>query len=384
LHQQYKTILKNTGYLVGARGVNIIVRGLYAIALARFLGAEDYGLYSYALAWYLAFMPFTSLGLWAVVSRDYGQSESFGKRTIAQSLALRGVLSLITAAGCGLLGWWIHDDVATRELLIVFSVTVLGRALAVWVEHALNATGNSSLVFKLESFFRPLEAIGGLLILFSGGEILEVALMHGVVWSIQGLVAMYLMQRAVFSVTPEWNKRGITRLLRKGALLGVSSFLLVWFLQGPLLLARQASISLFELGQLALLLQVFTILSAIPQMFTTAALPLLSTPEMQASKQDRSVVLVSLKLSWIVGMLIGILGWGFGEWIVYVIFGSDFILAGKNLGLVLFLLIPWAWGQVLMMRMVSHGLIRLPTLALVLGSAAFVFAFFLPHRQYKE
>jgi O-antigen/teichoic acid export membrane protein len=54
----------------------MIVRGVYAMALVRFLGPEQYGLFAYALGWYMAFVPFTSLGL---VATSFSTTANFWK-----------------------------------------------------------------------------------------------------------------------------------------------------------------------------------------------------------------------------------------------------------------------------------------------------------------
>ena len=371
-----RIIIKNTGYLVGARSMNMIVRAVYAIALARFLGAEQYGLYNYALGWYLAFIPFTSLGLWAVISRDMGQDKAKGKRTVSHTLALRSFLSIFTAIICAITGWLVNSDETTRELLLVFSVAMIGRALANWVEHVFNACSASKYVFKLEAFFRPLEAIASIVVLFYGAGLLQLAIVHCLIWWLQGVVGMSILQKQLFTVRPVWQATGIYRLLRKGTLLGLSAFLVIWFLQGPLLLARHAGLSLFELGQVALLLQIFTLLSSLPQMVESVVLPILSNAEQQAGDKDKKLLIVSLKFTWLIGMLAGIIGWLAGPWLIPSFFGEQFKQASDYLGMVLYLLMPWTWGSLLKLRMLSRGLLRIPTLALFLGGGIMTMIFF--------
>ena len=355
--------------------MTLLVRGIYAIALARYLGPEQYGLFNYALGWYLAFMPFSSLGLWAVMSRDVGQSETRGHETVAQSLALRSLLSLATASACGLSGWLLHSDETTRQLLLVFSMALLGRSLANWLEHVFNAYSSSRFVFRLESIFRPAEAVSGVAMLALGGGMLGLALVHGLIWWAQGLVGLSLMRRNLFHVQPAWQRAGILRLLRKGALMGLASFLIVWFMQGPLLMARHTGFSLVELGQLALLLQIFTILSQVPQMFIAAALPILSRPEQQQKGHDREIVETSLLVVWLLGSLGALLGWAFGPWLVRVLFGASFSTAGDYLGIVILLLVPFSWGNLLWLNMLSRGLLRKPTQVMFIAGVTFTLAF---------
>lgn len=373
---QIKNILKNSGYLVGARGMNMIVRVVYAIALARYLGAENYGLYFYALSWYIVFLPFTSLGLWAVISRDVGQSEEKGKKTVLQSFGLRSILSLVIAFICAVSGLLLHSEILLKQLLILFSISMVGRALAIWVEHVFNAYSQSKYVLRLEMIFRPLEAGVSVLILVMGGGIIELALSHGAFWWIQGLYGYSLLQRNMYKIKPNWEWLGIKRLLSKGVLLGVSSFCIVWFLQGPLILARNSSFDAIELGQLALLLQIFTILSQVPQMIRMAALPILSKPENQEGDSVNNILDLGLKTSWLVGVLAGLVAWYTGPWLVELLFGHEFKTVGNYIGQILFLLVPWTWGNLLWTKLLSDGNVKISTIALVSSCILLTMSFF--------
>jgi O-antigen/teichoic acid export membrane protein len=378
-----KSILKNASYLVGARGMNMVLRGIYAITLARLLGPEQYGLYFYALSWYIVLLPLTSLGLWAVISRDVGRSESLGFQTVSQTLALRGILSFIMAVICGVSGWIIHDDEITRQLLIIFSIAMVGRSLATWVEHIFNAYSESKYVLRIETIFRPIEVFACITILAIGGGLVELAITHGFVWWLQGLYGMSLLRSRVYNFKPDWGANGLRRLLRKGFLLGLSSFLLAWFLQGPLLLAKHSNFSLVELGQLALLLQIFSILSQVPQMFRMAALPILSQPRNQVLNEDKQLLDLGLKISWLIGSIVSVVAWYTGPLLAELLFGNKFQTVGYYLGITLYLLIPWSWGNLLWMKLLSRGNLRQSTIALAIGGFILTITFLIGTNYFR-
>ncbi|MCK5360124.1 MAG: oligosaccharide flippase family protein, partial [Gammaproteobacteria bacterium] len=68
-----RSILANTAYLSFARSLTGIVRIVYAVLLARYLGAEAYGFFNYGLSWYLIFIPLAALGLDSVLIREIGR-----------------------------------------------------------------------------------------------------------------------------------------------------------------------------------------------------------------------------------------------------------------------------------------------------------------------
>jgi len=336
---------------------------------------KQYGLFFYALGWYLAFVPFTSLGLWAVISRDVGQSKERGRHTIQQALALRGSFALLSACVCGGAGWLIHDDLMTRQLLGVLSVALLGRSMANLAEYIFNAYSASHYVLRLEMTYRPFEVLLGITLLLKGGTLLELAVIHALAWWLQGMHGMYLIRKNFFPVKPEWNMQGISRLLRKGGLLVIHTFLLVWFVQGPVILGRHSDLGLAELGQLALLFQVFNILSQIPRVLVATALPVLSQQSLQEENQDKKLVETGLEVSWLIGSLAALTGWISGSSLVPAIFGDEFREAGAYLGPILYLLIPWSWGNMISLGMFSRGMLRKTTIAVIIGSLVFTLLF---------
>ena len=56
------SIIRNASAILSARVFNRILKAAYIVVLARYLGPELYGLFTYGQAWYLAFLPFTTPG----------------------------------------------------------------------------------------------------------------------------------------------------------------------------------------------------------------------------------------------------------------------------------------------------------------------------------
>ena len=97
-----------------------IVRIVYAVLLARFLGAEVYGFFNYGLYWYLIFIPFAALGLDFVLIREIGRNRKNTSRLLTDTLVLRALASLLVAAMCFAIGYFVDVDANSRILLAVF------------------------------------------------------------------------------------------------------------------------------------------------------------------------------------------------------------------------------------------------------------------------
>ena len=113
-----KSILKNASFLLGGRLITIISRGIYAIVLARTLGPEIYGLFNYAMSWYLVFLPLVVLGLEEYLSREIGKNRQKGERIVSTSYSLRLILMFSVAIICAITGWFVEDNENIKILLL--------------------------------------------------------------------------------------------------------------------------------------------------------------------------------------------------------------------------------------------------------------------------
>ena len=187
-----RSILTNAAQLTLARLLTQTVRIVYVIVLARILGPEVYGLFAYAQSWYMAFLPVTMLGLGAIVSREVGRNRERGARTVRQVAFIRVLASILGAAACALIGWFVDLDPAARQLILVFALALVGRTLAVTAEEIFSAYERSYYILWQEAVFRPLEVVAGLTVLAFGGDIVHIAFIHAVVWWLQAARGWHL------------------------------------------------------------------------------------------------------------------------------------------------------------------------------------------------
>ncbi len=102
LGPEARTIIANTGWLFADQILRLGVGLVVGIWIARYLGAQQYGLFNYATAFVALFSPLASLGLDSVVVRhivldSWGQEQILG--TAFWLKLFGGVVSLLLAVG---------------------------------------------------------------------------------------------------------------------------------------------------------------------------------------------------------------------------------------------------------------------------------------------
>ena len=363
-----KSIAVNTGYLTAARVVTQVLRIFYVIVLARYLGPEVYGLFAYGQSWYMAFLPVTAFGLGLVLIREVGRDRDRGAAVVAQTLALRSLLSIAAAVACGLVGWTLDDDPTARRLLLVFSLALAGRGLAMWAENVFSAYEVARRTLRQEAVFRPLEVALGLLVLALGGGAIAVAAVHAAVWWAQAARGWSIVHAAVVPARPRWHWDRMAPLMAQGLPLFVSALFVTWLLQGPLVLFRHIADNEHDLGQLALAIQAFFALCAVPWSISLSALPVLSRATVRQDGKDILFAGAMVRFAILFGALAGLSAMALGPWLVDSLFGGRYVLTGRLLGPALWLLVPMTAGTAASQVLVAQGRLVAQALCAIAGA----------------
>ena len=342
------SMARNLGYLLGGRAIYFLTRAIYVVILARVMGPQIYGLINYGMAWYLLFLPLTRLGLEMVLSREVGQDRIVGDRTAAVTLTLRIVSVVVVSVVYIVLSAWIEDDPATRLMVLVFSFALIGRSLALWTENVYTSYEINQYTFRQQAIFRPLEVVLCLLVIVIRQEALLVVVVHGLVWCLEAVYGLIIIRRHVFKLRLDSNLVALKRIFLQGVPLGVSMLLISLPSQGPLIFFRHIASAGESLGQLALAMQTFILLSYLPLAIGSVALPVLSRSAAREDGKDRVYAETMLRFSLLLGGVLAIAGTAFGPWATVQIFGVRYAQAGSLIGPALWLMIPWSAGHALM------------------------------------
>jgi len=362
------SIAINTIYLLGAQWFNRVVRLVYAIVLARYLGPELYGIICYGISWYLIFLSLTALGTGAILMREIGRDRESGSWISSLTLTIRGSGTVFAALLCGILGWYFEGKPEARNLILVFSVALIGRSLYIWTENVFTAYEVNRYSFLLQTVFRSFEVITGTVFLLFGGGAMGVVMVHAISWCLQALGGLLIMQRNLLKIWINWSWPGLKNILYNGLPIGLALIMMMWLQNGPLVLFRHLSDNENSLGQLALAMQVLTILSHIPIAVAMASLPTLSRSVDRKDGKDLLYSTTMIKSAFVFGAFAGLAGLGIGPWLVKILFGTRYEEAGRLLGLVIWLLIPLTCGNVINGIFVAMGQFFLPPICAGLGA----------------
>ena len=353
-----RLLITNTGLLFSSRSLVLVARGIYSIALARFLGPEIYGLYNYGLSWYLAFMPIAFWGISFILSREVGRSRgdaSSIREIVSRAFTTRLITSVTAALGCLIAATLIEEQPGTRYLLLTFSLALLGRSLAIWCSDVFVASERAALTFKLQSSLRLLEVLIGICLLWAGLGLKSIVVVHLCSWWLEAIIGMALVYRRISKFRFFNHFSTSTPYLRQGLPLTMMDLASTWFMVGPVILYRHLSNDGAGLGELTFALQVFFLLVSIVASFSIAILPLMSRLSAAPGEHDMQLTRSGYKAGFLFASLAIVSGTALAPFLVNLLLtqayaGTDVLMAAS-----LWLLLPVAATAILQQRMIAAG-----------------------------
>lgn len=305
--------------------------------LARYLGPDAYGAWSYALAAYGLALGIASLGLETLVASHIGGSRHRGAAVIGTTAALRLGLSVLAVAGLAVFAVAAEGPGEVRTALFVAIPALLGRGIAVLAQSYFVAYEAVSAQIRVSFVLRLAEVVAGTAFLLLGGGVLGVIAIHAASWVLEALLSVRLVRRLPVEGAVRVDREMMTRLLKEGAQLGLATACVAWLLSGPVIQLRHVSGDLAVTGQVALGLQVAAILMAAAQALMFAALPVLSRAvaegDARAVRYGPYVALIAIGLA-VPG---GLIGMAIGPPVIGFLIGEAYAVVGGLIGPAIFL-----------------------------------------------
>lgn len=364
----FASIAENASYLLCTSLFRYVVRFLYVIVLAHYLGPKSFGWINYGMSWYMIFLSFTDLGIPTILSREIGRDRSSGGWIASVTLTLRSSAAVFAAGASVIFCWLFESEPELRIILYIFSIALIGRSLAIWAQSIFTAYEMSKYAFRIQAIFGTFEVFAGTALLLAGGSMMPVVIIHAISWWLQALSGLSIVKRHLVAIWFNWSWHDVIKLFIKGLPLGFGGIVFYWFQMGPLVIFRFLSPSENSIGQLALAMQALIVLINLPVAIVAASLPIISR---SVARQDRKEILfveTMMRSAFIFGGVVGLVGLGAGPWFVKILFGHRYLEAGYLIGPIIWLFIPFTCGCMISVVYLARGQFYLPTLCSGLGA----------------
>ena len=303
-------------------GSDVLVFVLMAMA-GRWLGADDFGTFSFAQALAAVGMSLMGFGLDPLVVRELSRDTTQGSRYLFVMLWWKLPVGCICAIILSLVGHYIlHMPPMHLAVLACISGAMLLRLLAIGLRVTLRPLGR----YDLEAYCTATEQA---LLLLLGGTALVLG--YGLV----GLALAFLVARAIgLAVSVAVVTRRIPlrwmpdiqlflNLQRMAIPIGLSVFLSNTYAQSDTFLIKAFS-DYEQVGLYNVALKIYMGMLILPSVISSVLLPRLSQTFQQSKSAHNRLVLVGVGISILVAVPISIAGIVFAEPMIVLVFGDGY------------------------------------------------------------
>ncbi len=323
-----KRALKNTGWLMGARGINAVLSIVYLAVATRVLGLESFGQFILAFTFAQSIVGFASFQTWQAIVR-WGQTRQGLADATGYALALDAVTinggTLAAALILGLAGDWLPLPADLR--LATFALTVVSllsiRSTPTGILRLHDRYARAATADSLTSIIR---VTGALVVAFVAPSI--IAFMA--VWAVAEVVTAAAYWYFARSTQPLfWRHVSLTRIPRQET--GAWSFVIGTSLSAMVVIAsRQLLVLLVGGFGGAALAGIYRVAMQIGEGLLKLAQALLKAiyPELVRSPEAaREIAGRITRIAIITGIGAVLLALLAGRWLIGVIAGDDFLTA---------------------------------------------------------
>ncbi|MBI3589580.1 MAG: flippase [Candidatus Liptonbacteria bacterium] len=361
-----QTVAKNTFWLSVSNVVGKSLRAIIIIYAARVLGAEGYGVFSYAFGFSAFIMGFSDLGITGILNRELSKGLGREKKIIATSFFLKLILSALTYTITLVAAFTVMPIAAARIVVLILSFSLF-------------LDGLREFGFGITRSFQKMEIEAGVTIVYQLGSVI-VGLIVFVIWKTPlALAAAYLFGSflglvLIIRYLKEYfrnMREGYDSSLVKSILRDAWPFAITAF--GNLILLYTDTILIgwlraeADVGYYSAASKIIQLLNMAPSLFILALFPALTQKIM--AKEAKSIIEKSLALLVLIGLPIAIGGFLIPGFIIGLVFGKEYALTVPIFRILILTTIVSFPSAVVAYSLLAHNK-QSKVVKYVLGSAA--------------
>ncbi len=370
----YNRIIKNILYLFFGNISVKILGATAAILIARYLGAENFGILSVAIAFATVAGYFTDLGLTHTLMREGTKPGADIPVLMGSFLKVRILFSLLTALVSGFIIFIFYEDPVLQQVLFLMVLpTIFGASLQGLGVAYFQVTQE----MKYTAFIRSVSGIitAGTLFLaiIFKWSVFVVAVAYGLSSIIGGLYSLWLLRRRI-NLLRGWNKALLSGL-GSFTLAGITMLLIPQL--GPLVLEKVNTLT--QVGLFAAAYRFPSMLYQIPGILAAAFYPALFE---LGNKKDEpghfKLSVLELKTMSFLGILLALPFFIFPEWIIHMLLGEEWLSSSPALRILALVVILQSINSPLADSLTTRGMQARRTFILVIAfSLGFPLYYFL-------
>jgi len=330
-------IAKNTGVLLVANIISKVLGFFYVMYSARYLGAEVFGIVSFALAFTGIFGVFNDLGLGQLTIREVARDKSLAAKYFANIIVMKVFLVIVTFGLIALVINLLGYPEQTIKVVYLIALSVIFGAFTGMFNSIFQAFERMEYISLGQILKSILMLSGVILAIKQGFDVIGFASLY-LIASIIALGYSFVVLRWKFAnptfVEPPWKikidwsfwKPTIKEALPFG-LTGI--FVIIYFQIDSVMLSLMKGNEV--VGWYNAAYKLIFVLMVIPSVFVTSIFPVMSRHFKSAKNLLNQEYQIAFKYLFVIALFLFIYGLIFADKIILIIYGDGYLPSIKAL-----------------------------------------------------
>lgn len=363
---QTSVIAKNTFFILLSKFIDPLISLLLVISIARLMGVNGLGQYSFIKATFTIFLVISTLGLEQLITRDVAKNKETAASYLVNLGVLNIVFSLVMAVGMSLFVYFSHYPATVVTASIIMSSALIAASFSNSIHAVFGAFERfefNAILISGENIVRVIVAVIALLL---GGGLVTVILIITATRFLGSMVGLLLIHKKITPLKWNFDFPFLWRQIKAVPTFSlISIFSVIYWRLDVIMLSKFCGMT--EVGIYSAAFRIMEIIKAIPLSVKQALFPV-KARKFSSDKTDLSgVANQSIKYLTIILLPVAVIITFSANKLMLLLYGHQFHDGAVVLQILIWTIVPYGIAMMLANVLVTSGNQRIDLWANIFG-----------------
>lgn len=366
--QEIARYMKNSAWMLAEYILKIFSAIFVGIYVARYLGPEQFGILSYALAISSIMMAVGRLGMESVLVRDLAQHPYNRLAYMGTAFRLMLTVAIVGMLVMGALVIFWETDYNSRICILIISLGALFQAFSV-IDYNFQSQVRAKYSTLAKSLALSLTSIVKLVMVWSGAELVHFAVVYALDYAAIGFfLVVFNFKKEGMRFIGRFETVLLKPLLKSAWPMVLSAVSAILYMRVDQLMIKNM-LGLHELGLYAAAVKIYEGWVVVPYVISISLLPaIVKIKSRSISEYEKNMAMLFSLMFWS-GACIALIATFLGDQLILLSFGSEYLGSGGVLAIVMWAAAFASLGSITARYLTVEGMERKIAIRTFLGLA---------------
>lgn len=309
---------------------------IFYIVIARTLGAELFGKYSFAFAYASIFMIFLDFGLNTVLIRDIATHPSWIGKYIGNMFTLKIILSLVVILLINFTIYLLNYPMETKLIVNLMGIVVIFTAFLEYFFSVLSGLEKMNLEMIVKMINKLLIVIFTIFAISMGFKLIGVIISVICAYGLSVFLSAYFIHRKIEKIKFMYDWIFIKSVARSALLVGITGVIIIVYTKVDIVLLSFFKRPDIEIGWYTAGIKLLETFQCIPALLIGAVLPIFSSLYKESEENLKNFFKKIILITVVLGSFVTLVGLVFSKIIIKIIYGEMFMNTLHSLKIIIF------------------------------------------------